>query len=60
VWRSRRLAEPIDDVICQRGHFVLIHTAGGRGWVASGDIRTTAFLADGRNLVGGCDAFTWS
>jgi hypothetical protein len=48
---SRQLGEPIDDVHCQRGHFVLIRTAGGRGWVASTDIRTTAFRRDGHNLV---------
>jgi hypothetical protein len=60
LWRSGRLGEPIDDVLCQRGHFVLIRTADGWGWVASTDIRTTAFRRDGHNLVAGCDAFTWS
>jgi hypothetical protein len=67
AWHSRRLGEPIDDVLCQRGWFSLIHTAfslihtaGQRVWVASTDIRTTAFRRDGRNLVDGCDAFTWS
>jgi hypothetical protein len=57
---STALGEPIDDVICQRGWFSLIHAAGRRVWVASTDIHTTAFRRDGRNLVDGCDAFAWS
>jgi hypothetical protein len=60
LWHSGRLGEPVDDVLCQRGQFVLIRTAGGRGWVASSDVRTTAFRPDGQSLVAGCDAFTWS
>jgi hypothetical protein len=60
VWRSGRLDEPIDDVICQRGQFSLIQTARGRGWAASTDVSTNAFQRDGHDLVAGCDAFTWS
>jgi hypothetical protein len=40
---AQQFGEPVDDVLCQRGHFVLIRTAGGQGWVASSDIRTIAF-----------------
>jgi hypothetical protein len=60
AWRSGRLGEPVDDVSCRRGWFVLIQTARGRGWVASSDISTNAVRRDGHNRVAGCDAFTWS
>ena len=60
AWWSRGLGEPIDDVLCHRDWFSLIHTAGRRVWVASTDVQTSAFRRDGRNLVDGCDAVTWS
>jgi hypothetical protein len=52
--------EPIDDVVCRRGWFSLIESPRGRGWVATADIRTTAFDRDGGSLINGCDAFTWT
>jgi len=60
MWRNRRVFEPIHDVVCRRGWFALIESPRERGWVATANIRTATFDRDGRSLITGCDAFTWS
>ena len=59
AWSSRTAYEPIDDVVCRRGHFILIEQHGRRGWAPKDGVGADYTNTLG-SIPGGCDAFQWS
>ncbi len=60
AWRSTSAGEPVGEVTCRRGFFLLIRSDRGRGWVAQDDVQVGAPGGDGAAPVRGCGALEWS
>jgi hypothetical protein len=60
AWRSTSAGEPVGEVTCRRGFFLLIRSDRGRGWVAQDDVQRRSDRSDGPPPVRGCSAVEWS
>ncbi len=60
AWRSTSAGEPIGEVVCRRGFFLLIRSDRGRGWAAEDDVQRRSDRSDGAPPVRECSALEWS
>jgi hypothetical protein len=60
AWRSTSAGEPVGEVICRRGFFLLVRSDHGRGWAAADDVQIRTDDSSGAPPVRGCTALEWS